>query len=322
MAANVPWGSTAVASTIDLSAPASVATCGPCHPNLSGVDVPGLIFSHGNHLLVGCDGCHLRPPHRDGETDRIAMQVCFACHGVTHGPQGTLAKGECSDCHTPSHQLRPASHTKTWAEKPHAKAAVRDGTNGCMMCHDAPKDCDECHREKAPDVGAIPNVYHSVVNPLPSGPPVEIYPSGPVSMSQCAYCHPDLDAIPKDRLIFEHGPHLGRNYRCESCHPVFAHNMSGTEIPTMNSCYRCHDAYHNGRGQIAEGQDCGKCHPKSFELLPPDHTNKFVTGAHKKAYDADPQSCSMCHESEPCVECHSGEGTSPNAPNKDLPGRV
>ncbi len=243
------------------------------------------------------------------------MEACFACHGMQHGPQGELAGGECSDCHTPTHQLRPATHTKKWASKPHADAANGD-VNACMMCHVASEDCDECHREKEVDVTAMPNVYHPVVHPQPSGPSFEIDLDAPVSMSQCQYCHPDLDAFPSDRLTFVHAPHIGRNYRCEACHPEFAHSQTGTQIPDMLSCYRCHDAYHSAGGLIAEGEDCVLCHPKSFDLEPTDHTKKFVRGGHKKNYRSSPESCSMCHESKSCVECHSGESKSPGAPQQ------
>ncbi len=137
-------------------------------------------------------------------------------------------------------------------------------------------------------------------------------------MSQCGYCHPDLDAFPPGRLIFAHDAHLGRNYRCESCHPVFAHSQEGTEKPDMLSCYRCHDAYHSVGGEIADGQDCAKCHPKSFDLVPPDHTKKYAEGGHKKSASSDPESCSMCHVSKFCVDCHSGKGTTPNAPDQPV----
>jgi len=302
---------------IDTAAPIQPTQCAPCHYDLGSVDVPGLMFSHGNHLLVSCDACHSRMPHRGGETERIPMEVCFACHGIQHGPQGELATGNCEDCHTKSFELRPANHGEDWAEKPHVDVSNATGVNDCMMCHDAPKDCDECHAEKAPDVGPMPDAYHSIVYPRPKGPSVKIYPEGEVTMSQCVYCHPDLDDITPGRLIFAHADHLRRNYTCESCHESFPHTEKGATVPDMQSCYRCHGVQHATQGEVAT-EKCEACHPKEFELVPDNHTKKFVKGDHKKRADEDPAYCAMCHPGSFCVGCHTGESDSPNAPDEPV----
>lgn len=318
LATAMPGDAAEVEPQIDTGAPIQPSQCVPCHLDLGKVDEPGLIFSHGNHLLVSCDGCHSRMPHRSDATEKVPMEVCFACHGVQHGPQGELASGECEDCHTPAFVLRPRSHAKSWSKKPHADAANRSGVNGCMMCHDAPEDCDACHEREDVVVTDMPDRYHPLVQPRPKGPSIKIFPDGPVTMSQCVYCHSDLDSITPGRLIFAHAAHLQRNYRCEACHETFAHNESGTQKPDMLSCYRCHSSYHNGKGLIAEGQDCGKCHPESFELMPDDHTVAFIKGEHKERSSKDPAYCSMCHAPTFCVDCHNGRGKGPLAPKKPV----
>ncbi|MDZ4169490.1 MAG: hypothetical protein U1E26_07530, partial [Coriobacteriia bacterium] len=162
-------------SVIETAEPVEKTSCAPCHLDLGDVDVPGLVFGHGNHLLVSCDACHSRMPHRgDNNTEHVPMEVCFACHGISHGDQGELATSECEDCHTPSFQLRPKSHSADWAKTPHAEASASSGVNSCMMCHDAGPDCDACHAKEAPDVAKMPPVYHTVVTPLPKGPNVQI----------------------------------------------------------------------------------------------------------------------------------------------------
>lgn len=299
------------ASTIDQT------QCAPCHLDLGDVQVPGLIYSHGNHLLVSCDACHSRLPHKNGRTERIPMEVCFACHGVQHGPQGELATSECRQCHTKSFKLRPKGHSKSWPKKPHADAAKRSGVNSCLMCHEAPKDCNECHEKLDLGLPPIPDEYHSVFTPRPKDPSVKIFPDGPVSMSQCVYCHQDLDAITPGRLIFAHAAHIQRNYRCEACHPTFAHQETGTRIPDMQSCYRCHGLQHNGQGQVAS-EECDKCHPKQFDLKPLNHTTAFVRGEHKEMASKDLAYCSMCHPSKFCVDCHAGKKVSANAPGKPV----
>lgn len=304
-------------SVVDTGATVSTEQCSPCHADLSSVDVPGLIFSHGNHLRVNCDACHSRMPHRDGTTESVPMESCFACHGVYHGEQGELATGDCSDCHTSDFDLRPESHVDDWAGEPHAQAADESGVNDCMMCHDAPTDCDSCHEKQAPDVPPMPIEYHSVVYPRDKGPSIKIDVDGGVSISQCEFCHPDLDAFDTTGLTFAHADHLRRNYSCESCHPTFPHKADKTEKSDMLSCYRCHGLEHATQGAVAT-EDCGKCHPKSFDLKPADHTDAFVKGTHKKRAVEQPEYCSMCHKTQFCIDCHNGEGTSPSAPSKPV----
>jgi hypothetical protein len=136
-------------------------------------------------------------------------------------------------------------------------------------------------------------------------------------MSQCVYCHADIDDIAPGRLIFAHSDHIKRNYSCEACHSEFPHNEKGPVPPDMPSCYRCHGLVHASQGAVATDK-CAKCHPKEFELVPANHTKRFLGGAHKKKADADPAYCAMCHESAFCVECHVGKSTSANAASKPV----
>lgn len=298
--------------TIDTAAPVDQSQCAPCHLDLGSVNQPGLIFGHGNHLMISCDACHSQMPHKNGKTQSVPMEVCFACHGVEHGPQGELATSECLKCHTKSFPLRPKSHVKNWAEKPHAAVSKETGVNHCMMCHNAPKDCDVCHEKKNLGLPKMPNAYANILYEKPMPPSVKMYPQGPTTMAQCNYCHPDLDAITPGRLIFAHSAHLKRNYKCEVCHPTFGHSESGPEKPDMLSCYRCHGLLHSQQGLVA-GEQCEKCHPKGFDLVPKNHTQAFKKGKHKALATKDPEYCAMCHKQEFCVACHTGKGTTPNA---------
>ncbi|NTU71268.1 MAG: cytochrome c3 family protein [Coriobacteriia bacterium] len=297
---------------IDTAAPVDKTQCAPCHLDLGDVNQPGLIFSHGNHLMVSCDACHSRMPHNPSGTETVPMEVCFACHGVQHGPQGELATSECLKCHTKSFELRPESHTKDYAGKPHADASRELGVNGCMMCHKAPEDCDACHEKKGLGIPKMPNAYANVLTDKPKPPSIKVFPDGPTTMAQCNYCHPDLDAITPGRLIFAHAAHLQRNYKCNVCHPSFGHSGSGSFKPDMLSCYRCHGLKHSRQGLVA-GEDCGKCHPKGFDLVPKNHTAAFKKGKHKAMVDKNAEYCGMCHKPNFCVDCHNGRGTTPNA---------
>jgi len=302
---------------IDTSAPVDQTQCAPCHLDLGSVNKPGLIYSHGNHLMVSCDGCHPSMPHNNEGTASVPMEVCFACHGVQHGPQGELATSECNKCHTESFELRPKTHTKDYAAKPHAEASKELGVNGCMMCHEAAKDCDVCHEKENLELEKMPATYADILYETPMPPSVKIYPDEATTIAQCNYCHPDLDAITPGRLVFAHGAHLQRNYKCETCHPTFGHSESGPVKPDMLSCYRCHGLTHSAQGLVA-GEECEKCHPKGFDLVPKNHTKAFMKGKHKALANKEPEYCGMCHAPEFCVACHTGKGTTPNASPKPV----
>jgi hypothetical protein len=306
---------------VTLNGPVESASCAPCHLKIAEVRKPGLIFNHGNHLQVACTGCHVGNPHAGGGAVPPPMETCFNCHGVSHGPQGDLATGACADCHPKSFDLRPANHGRSWAGKPHAQRAKAGGTNGCMMCHDAPKDCDVCHRAKAPKVKPIDGAYHPILRVKPAEPAIKMYPDKPTSMGQCIYCHPDVDRFMPGRIIFEHAEHLKRNFQCTACHPTFGHDTAGKpKRPDMASCYRCHGLQHGAQGSVAT-EDCGKCHPKGFDLKPPDHTRQFAMEGHAKRAVKDGAYCAMCHRIDFCNECHNGKRplADGSAPRKVIP---
>lgn len=290
---------------VNLTAPVSSADCTPCHARIAETDVEGLIFTHSDHLLVKCTACHRRPSHEAGVTYRPTMTSCFICHGLLHGIQGTLATGECEGCHTPAHVRRPRSHVAAWPEKPHARASNRFGPNGCMLCHEAVKDCDTCHAEKAPDVGPMPLIYLRDVSIEPERPAVYIDTRDRPSISQCAFCHAEVDETRDERLVFAHDPHLMRDYDCVACHEVFPHSAQRTVVPDMLSCYRCHSLTHGVRGEFAT-RECAACHPAAFEFVPADHTTAFKVGKHKTPAEERMESCTMCHTSSFCAECHVG----------------
>ncbi|MBF4510728.1 MAG: hypothetical protein ISP10_09680 [Aeromicrobium sp.] len=296
---------------IDVSGQASAEVCRPCHPSLGGAERDGFVFDHAVHIVVQCTACHLGAAHAGGTSPTPPMETCFACHGLRHGPQGEIASGECASCHSEPTELRPATHTDDWRYRPHARVAALE-TNGCMMCHDAPVDCDSCHRDERVDVGPMPALYISSLPEVAHEPTATIDPDAEVTISQCVYCHPDIDDFDVEGLVFGHGAHLERAYRCEACHPVFPHGPEGTDRPQMRSCYRCHGFLHDGHGVVADGA-CEKCHTPEFELVPTDHTVDFLVGDHGEPALEDAAYCTQCHHTpETCVECHNGGVTMAN----------
>lgn len=289
---------------INVSAPATTQTCAPCHSAPGASDGERVIFDHASHLLIACAACHSGPAHSGGETAVPDMASCFTCHGLNHGPTGLVASGECTECHPSGFQLRPASHVEDWKLEPHATASS-GGVNTCLMCHDAPKDCDSCHVEQDVDVPAMPRIYLSTLPRVRAEATVTVDPSARVTIGQCVYCHPDIDDFSVEGLVFTHNPHIERTFRCQACHTKFPHDAKGTTRPEMRGCMRCHGLEHAGKGQVADPA-CLKCHTVDFELMPKDHSVSFLSGEHKTPAKADAAYCSQCHAPAACVACHNG----------------
>lgn len=298
-------GQEATPAEIDLTGPVRASSCLQCHDSLGESRDPGLKFNHETHLPPSCDSCHIRTAHEAGNVYSPPMETCFACHGLVHGAQGIVATGSCDYCHTPEFELRPSWHTETWAERPHADASVRGGSNECLLCHDARADCDACHVELGVDTPRVPPIYVRSVPTPDSRPRLTVDPTAQVSMGQCVFCHPTIERDSPD-LIFSHDPHLRRDYQCVACHEEFPHLLGRRDIPTMLSCYRCHSLIHASQGEVA-AEECALCHPPAFELVPATHTVEFIAREHAEpAGEAMPE-CMMCHASTLCAECHSGQ---------------
>ena len=296
---------------VDMTAEVTRDSCSPCHIRIGDADTPGLIFSHGTHIIVACASCHPSMPHEAGETTRPAMAVCFTCHRVPHAQEPALAAGTCETCHTPEFELRPDTHVADWALRPHYQAIADNGINDCMLCHDAPEDCDVCHIQERIDVGPMPPIYLSYLPVRQERPSWPVTLGGPVTPGQCIFCHYDFDDFEPGRIIFYHGDHLSLGVGCTACHPVFPHSPEGTLYNTMYDCYRCHSLEHSEQGLIAT-EECLACHPIEFELVPVNHTEEFVNGDHGWMVEEDETYCTLCHKSNFCVPCHRNERSMPD----------
>lgn len=311
-AAGAPVAPADTSGEVDLNAKVlSGGQCAACHARIAEGKKPGIIFSHGSHLLVSCDACHWAPPHQGGQTLGPTMDSCFNCHGVPHGDK-LLARADCAACHTKSFVLRPATHVKEWKAKPHADRA-KLGENRCLMCHDPVKFCDDCHTKQGLDLPPSQAVYRGGLPAQPARTPVLVAPDGPTSMGQCVKCHPDLDSFMPGRVIFAHAQHLDKGFACTSCHKAFGHAPDATYRPDMPTCYACHGLVHAAKATVATTK-CAACHPKEFQLVPKDHTTAFIAKDHKDASMKQPEMCGMCHEPSFCTACHQGRPKKTGAP--------
>ena len=249
-----------------------------CHGNIAATKnyASEIKFSHGNHILIQCSGCHARFPHRQSGTEKPTMKGCFNCHGVRHGPRGLLAKSNCDACHTtPRWQLRPAFHGNDWAAKPHVQPAYDSLNTKCMMCHTA-KDCTTCHDKKG------------IVWQPKSG---WDYDPGETSGTQsgCLACHGDatlLKASDGGTRSFqvtgiEDSAHRG--VTCQQCHQDYRYDdkAAPTKLWSVNAGLACATCHQNAK--LAEDRDPVKLYEASV------HAKKIREGNYESA------TCGSCH---------------------------
>ena len=136
---------------------------------------------------------------------------------------------------------------------------------------------------------------------------------GVVTASQCAPCHGETQgSFTNPVLRFEHDVHLARGLECSSCHTEFPHTVRQTSIPSMETCFNCHNQDHPSIGVLAPG-DCSLCHTSSFHEAPGWHSEEFRDGGHASvALQGGSFSCADCHrEPDFCVSCHAAREVRP-----------
>lgn len=222
--------------TIRLGGKVYAENCNPCHGSIADTDnfAGEIIFRHGYHQLVMCSACHSRFPHRPEGTEKPTMKGCFDCHGLSHGPMGELARGNCDACHkTPRERLRPAFHTYDWAKAPHVEPGEKRLQTQCMMCHDE-QSCVGCHT----DLGIR----------WDPGVPYTFDSSG-----GCLACHGDENLTktsggkPKSYQVLGIEDSAHRDLTCQQCHSDYRYEDREDPTPLWNvnaglSCRRCHSS--------------------------------------------------------------------------------
>ncbi len=245
-----------------------------CHGNIALTKnySSSIKFSHGNHIIVQCNGCHPRFPHRKTGTERPTMKGCFDCHGLRHSSMGIIAKDNCDACHvTPKWQLRPAFHTADWAKKPHVKPA-NDGLNTkCMMCHKA-ADCVDCHLRESIDWTPATGWDYD-------------------NNSGCQACHGSSTLLKQSAGASKSFQVAGiddsahRDNTCQQCHPDYRYD----DKPGVTKLWN-----------INAGIACGTCHQNLEEPKLKNPVAEYGKSVHsKKLLEGD-------YESATCASCHGG----------------
>lgn len=192
--------------------------------------------------------------------------------------------------------------------------------------------CTRCHSEAATSTSASDRLVPTESTCLPCHE-AQIDRER-ASDETCGLCHVGSDgrevmpsSWPSPRLHFSHAAH-GEGSRadlaCESCHLDVREVGLATraQLPSMDSCWRCHGG--DGIGRRVEGAShaCTSCHLAAADgslpqeragqlFLPPrwmhgmDHDRDFMV--RHRWLGADHASlCAECHTARECEDCHDG----------------
>lgn len=260
---------------VETTGPVFGDKCSPCHANIGTVIIPNrLFFKHAFHILVECSACHTDFPHKPDVTTRPKMKVCWACHKLTHGAGGEIARGNCSACH-PQTFIRNVScpfskKVKNWPGRGHAKLGKLLQKSECAMCHQAkaargePPTCRGCHLARGVKAKAASQyAYDEGVD--------------------CLVCH-EVKTLSKnaarqqrrsffvEKAVLANSVHASRS--CQGCHSDFNFRDKGTsasyKFVASLACESCHkkqrEIYKKSiHGELAHlgrqtSATCGACH--------------------------------------------------------------
>jgi hypothetical protein len=258
--------------------------CLNCH---DGFDRFGGDFSHDafafklidKHAAAQCAQCHINSfTIADLQS---AKQDCFACHQAHDSHAGSLGT-DCAACHSPE-GWKPSTFD-------HSRSEFKlDGQHvpvECAKCHannvfkGTPRDCYSCHAAKDNHQGQFG--------------------------TNCAACHntsgwQNVSYDHKDTAFPITGLHQA--VECKACH------VNGIYKGTPTTCYACHAAQDNHKGQY--GQDCALCHDTSgWKNISFDHSKSAfpLSGSHTSL------ACKACHVNgkfkgtpKDCYSCHAAK---------------
>lgn len=291
-------------AVVNIRLPVQMGDCYPCHKDIEKFEVEGLIFKHEPHFKKGiaCRSCHLFYPHQPDKTYRIPMEVCYACHQVTHGAQGVIAPGNCTLCHPAwFSKKKPADHDAKFVSGNHKLRADKDPAY-CSMCH-SDNFCQKCHLSK---------------NVLPDN-------------------HRD-----QKKWLHDHGKDRGKLDRCDACHsekycydchrvrPMphpsqYLADHGQAKIVNSKTCNLCHTDrtfcenchHYQVANALLKRENCIKCHPeyKKTRFIEIQNRGHMVHAAHFEMTNTPPFTCDKCHALgytlghdyatfQLCKECH------------------
>lgn len=184
----------------------------------------------------------------------------------------------------------------------------------CERCHEGATESDSSADLLIPQERACLPCHAAQIEHGDAGPE-----------PRCALCHVDgaTSEFPTPRLHFSHAVHAREGVGCTSCHAMEGVEVATVQqLPTMESCLRCHGG--DGIGHHVEGasSECTTCHLETPDgrmrtrfgegrMLPPqwlremDHDRDFLV-RHRWVAADEGDLCASCHTESECVACHDG----------------
>jgi len=234
-----------------------------------------------------CTVCHGQESGQWMAVQRVNMQMCLACHGVS--TEHTAAPDSmCTFCHVTLPEAKdltradiagfptPASHRDpAWTTKSgHARAATTGGAPvaaSCATCH-ARDFCLTCHVD-APDRKPI-----QALAPDPRSTAIMVRLKAPAS-------HRTTTFLSTHGATARHAP-----ASCTSCH-------------TQESCVTCHVGTSQVAAAIPRRQPGSGMGAVVVRRPPASHGPDFALG-HGDVAAAKPATCAGCHVRADCLNCH------------------
>ncbi|HEY1697629.1 MAG TPA: cytochrome c3 family protein [Polyangiaceae bacterium] len=172
-------------------------------------------------------------------------------------------------------------------------------------------NCVECH-------GGVSSAGEEGPLHFPSDADCRRCHARPHDERPCMGCHGegyvrDSVDLARKSLRFEHSRHmLAAKGDCVRCHVEVTESRPQAVLPTMGSCFGCHE--HQDQWTL---RDCNGCHVDlAAEGTAPDdhliHDGDFVRD-HGVQAASSRDLCASCHSERSCAACH-GEGTVPALP--------
>lgn len=281
----------AVPPLVSLSPFITASQCAFCHgSNLDNFVNPILYFKHDPHLTRGirCGVCHTTFPHEPSGTVRPSMTVCYNCHDLSHGDEGSIASGACEYCHPNGYGGAPQSHSAEFKNGQHKESAKKDAFP-CLTCHDS-NMCAKCHTERnvRPENHSNPTKWvkshgadrdtggceichtqefctkcHVTPMPHPAQWEGEHKVSARATKSDCRVCHADTEK------------------ECSSCH----HQFKGDTLLVQENCTSCHDTYKSPLSTLIWAEPASS---RSKGII--------IHKAHFEMTKTDPFECNECHD--------------------------
>lgn len=192
----------------------------------------------------------------------------------------------CSNCHFEK------KYIKSWKRSTHK-------TTNCLACHQEP--------------GVAGYLSEKLLMLKRIGIAVDaIQPRSPAaamtSSSACLQCHENIvnSVVTSNGTRVAHKHIIEKGYRCTDCHNQMAHGklIKPVRRPTMAECMECH----NGKTAFDE---CNGCHVERIPL-------KKDLSRYAKVRPSNYNSCTGCHSTKNCGNCHKTQTPHPRSYFSDI----